>query len=150
INSQESGKLVAGRLDGVLTYTDFTDIHADPAYANGDKAAYTSQPCHGVAFFEGTPVDGPGMPGLLGTGARIIARRRHRRYRKKGNGLSRAERDYYDRLYAAQGAKDIVLESGRKCILGKPLGELPLPDFVDPMVAEMKRQARVGALDESD
>lgn len=150
MTAQATGQSIAGALDGLLTYVDFTDIHVDPVHTGGDRAAFTSPPCHGVAFFEGTPIDGPGMPGFLGTGARFIARRLRRRYRKKRSGLPQAERDYYDRLYAAQGAKDILMESGRKRVLGWSLADLPLPGRVDPMVAEMKRQARIGALDESD
>lgn len=137
-------------LDAVLSYLHFPDRKADPSYANGETAAYTSEPCHGVPFFAGTPVDGPGMPGILARSASWLARRL-RRKRLNGSELDNdEERQYYQRLYQAQGVKDILLEAGSKRVLGYPLNKLPLPDFADPLVAEMKRQARLGALDHSD
>ena len=45
-----------------MTYVDFTNLQAAPEYASGHADAFTSEPCHGVAFFAGAPVDGPGMP----------------------------------------------------------------------------------------
>lgn len=146
----ESGQTLSGSLDGVFTYLDFTDLRADPAYAHGETEAYTSEPCHGVAFFEGTPIDGPGMPGLLGTGARLIARRLKKTRLRQLDQMSATDRAYYERLYAAQGSKDILLEGGRKTILGYPIAQLPMPGFVDPLVKEIKRQARIGAMDNSD
>jgi len=39
-----------------------------------------------------------------------------------------------------------VTEATRKLLLGRPLARTPLPDFVDPAVAEMKRESRRGAV----
>ena len=63
--------------------------------------------------------------------------------------FSPADRQYYRTIYAAQGPKAILLEAGRNTILGQALGALAVPDFVDPSVAELKRQARLGAIRES-
>lgn len=141
--------VITGRIDSVLTYVDFTDITADPAYSQGETQACTSEPCHGVPFFEGTPVDGLGMPKALALLARGVAYQVKRYRQKHMNTYPPEERAYFQRLYAAQGPKAILMESGRKRILGQSLGELALPGFVDPMIKEMKRQVRVGALTES-
>lgn len=145
----DAGITLAGPLDGVFTYVDFSNIHVDPAFANGNQDAWTSEPCHGVAFFLGTPVDGPGMPGFLGTAAKGIARRLKAKRLAKLAAMNPEDRAYYERLYAAQGPKDILMEAGRREVLGYALDKLPLPGFVDPMVKEMKRQATVGAIRKS-
>jgi neutral ceramidase len=56
--------------------------------------------------------------------------------------------DYYRRLYASQGGKAILLEAGRKQILGRPMGVI-LPSMIDPLIGELKRQINVGAINES-
>lgn len=147
ILAADPGQAVQGDIDAVLTYVDFTKLKADPRFTDGVNEAYTSDPCHGVAFFTGTRVDGPGMPKPLGAAAKRVARWVKRR-RLKGAANS-ADRDYYQRLYAAQGPKDILMEAGRKQVLGQPLAKLMMPGFVDPLVGEMKRQAKCGAIKES-
>jgi len=139
--------VVQGPLDGVLTYVDMGQQKAAPEFAQGRNDAYTSRPCHGVAFFRGTPVDGPGMPSFLGLGATVLARAvKHKRLRSKNPD----ERAYYTKLYASQGPKDVLMEDERKRVLGYPLASIPLPGIVDPLVAEIKRQARAGALHRSN
>jgi neutral ceramidase len=140
---------VAGAVDAVLTYCDFSAIRADPAFAGGAEDAGTSEPCHGVAFFRGTPIDGPGVPplaaGIAGRIARIVKAWRLR-------GLTRrppAEQAYLRRVYAAQGPKDILLEAGAKRMLGAALGGPWVPGFIDPSIAELKRQVDIGAVKES-
>lgn len=137
------GQLISGRINAIFSYADFTQQHADPRFANGKQQACTSQPCHGVSFFTGTPVDGPGMPKALGMVAGRLAKSlRHYRLHNLPDPEKQAE---YKTLYAAQGPKDILLEAGQKRILGQELGALKLPDFADPLVKELKRQARSGA-----
>lgn len=141
---------VRGQTDAILTYVDFTRVHADPAYANGHPEAWTSEPCHGVAFFAGAPVDGRGMPGVLAKGAALIARQVKAQRLKQLDQYDPEERRYLERLYAAQGPKDILMESGRKRVLGQPFDKIPLPDFADPLVGELKRQVRAGAIKQSE
>lgn len=132
--------------DALLSYIDFTNLQAAPEHANGNPNAHTSEPCHGVAFFAGTRVDGPGMPAPLANGASWLARRiRQRRLAAH----DAPESAYHQHLYRAQGNKDILMETGRKLVLGSPLRKLKVPAFADPLVAELKRQARLGALDRS-
>lgn len=138
---------ISGDIDAVLTYRDLSDIAVDPALVGGVQGARTSDPCHGVAFFEGTPVDGPGVPKPVGWLARGISRvLRWRRLSRRG--ASETNR-YYAQLHESQGPKDILLEDARKLTLGRALDRTPLPDFIDPTVAEMKREARVGAVAQS-
>ena len=140
---------LAGGIDAVFSYCDFTSIHADPAYAGGEAEAWTSEPCHGVAFFVGTPVDGLGMPKFLGIIAKRIANRLKQRRLRNLDRYPPEEQAYYRRLYAAQGPKAILMEAGPKRVLGQALDRVSLPDWADPLVAEMKRQARHGAVKDS-
>jgi neutral ceramidase len=140
---------IAGPIDAILSYCDFAAIRIDPRHADGHRDACTSEPCHGVAFFRGTPIDGPGLPALAGTLAERIARAvKARRLRDRGR-RPPAEQEYLRRLYAAQGAKDILLEAGRKCMLGVALDDPWIPGVLDPAIRELKRQARIGAVRES-
>lgn len=143
------GEVIEGPLDAIFSYADFADIQADPQFANGKADACTSEACHGVAFFTGTPVDGRGMPYIAGWAAKKIAARvKAKRLQRLGQ-YPQETQDYYRRLYAAQGPKAILLEAGRKTILGQPLEKLALPSFVDPTIGELKRQVRVGAIKQS-
>jgi neutral ceramidase len=146
---QSQERPVDGGIDAILSYCDFTAIHADPAYAGGEPEAWTSEPCHGVAFFVGTPVDGLGMPKFLGLIAGHIAKHIKQLRLWKQNRYPPEEQAYYRRLYAAQGPKAILMEAGTKRVLGQALDRVGLPGWVDPLVGEMKRQARRGAVKDS-
>lgn len=140
---------ISGSLDAVLIYEDFTSIEVEPALSGGVEGARTVDPCHGAAFFAGTPVDGLGAPALIGVAAKLLAsslRKRRLAGSKRG---SEEDHRYYQQLYAAQDPKAVVLESGRKLTLGKPLSAAPVPAFVDASVAQMTHEARIGALDTS-
>lgn len=143
--------LLTGNVDSILTYVDFTNIHANPDYTNGNVDAYTSEPCHGVAFFEGTRIDGPGMPKFLGSGAKIIAGNLKNKRLKNLANYPKDKQAYFKRIYTAQGVKDILMETGavHKNTLGYDLDKIPLPSFADPMLGEIKRQAKLGALTNS-
>lgn len=142
-------KKITGSIDAVFSYIDFTHQKADARFASGQENAYTSEPCHGVAFFTGTRVDGPGMPKALAFVAKNIAQALKKRRLNAVDAYSAEDQAYYRHLYAAQGPKAILLEAGRKQILGQNLDDLMVPDFADPMVKEIKRQARIGAINKS-
>jgi neutral ceramidase len=147
--AEQQGEPLDDPLDGILSYADFSAIAVEPRFANGESGASTGQPCHGAAFFRGTPVDGRGMHPALASATHAIAELLKRWRLARLERLAPADRDYYRRLYAAHGAKAIVLDNCRKTILGQTLGEMAMPGFVDPSIAELKRQARIGAIDES-
>lgn len=138
-----------GFLDGILTYVDFSHVAADPAWTGGVENARTGDPCHGVAFVAGTPVDGPGvaapLAALLRQSSRLLRRWRLSRFSR----LSAGDRSYYQALYAAHGEKDIVFEAGRKLALGRPFKSRGAGSIVDPLLAELNRQAKAGALNKS-
>ncbi len=142
----DGGVRVEGAIDVVFGYVDFTAITADPVYAGGRDDAVTSEPCHGAAFFAGTPVDGPGLPKPFVWLVRRIAARIKRHRLRTMDSYSAEDQAYYRRLYAAQGPKAIMQEAGRKVMLGQTLDKISTPDFIDPAVAEIKRQARIGAM----
>ncbi len=140
---------VTGGIDAIFGYADFTNITADPAFADGETDAITSEPCHGAAFFAGTPVDGPGLPTpFLWLVKRIAAWIKRHRLRHMAH-YSAEDQAYYRRLYTAQGPKAVMQEAGRKVMLGQTLDRISTPDFIDPAVAEIKRQARIGAMRDS-
>ncbi|MDO5767951.1 MAG: neutral/alkaline non-lysosomal ceramidase N-terminal domain-containing protein [Psychrobacter sp.] len=140
---------ISGGIDGVLTYIDFTQQKADPQYAQGCNEAYTSEPCHGVSFFTGTRVDGPGIPRPLGLAVTAIAKSL-KRFRLTAPTVINPDKAYYQSLYQAQGHKDIMMESGtRKRTLTTSIHKILLPDISDPTVASLKQQASSGALTDS-
>lgn len=157
--SQPPQNSIRGSLDSILSYMDFSNMHVDAEFANGEIDAYTSDPCHGAAFFAGTPVDGLGTPAPIAKGMVLLAKsvKKWRLNTAKTfnslNPLSRlkkinpAEAQYYQRLYASQGPKHIVLEAGRKRILGRALDAAP--SVFDPLIAEMNRQVKAGAISDS-
>jgi neutral ceramidase len=145
-----SETLVSGDFDCEMIYVDFSDLQVDPEFAGGRDDAFTSEPCHGISFLTGTPVDGPGMPLLLGKIATLLADGVKNRRLRKLDRLPPGKSKYYRRLYAAQGKKKIALESGttQRAVLGLPLDHPLIPGFADPMVKELKRQCKIGALKE--
>jgi neutral ceramidase len=145
--ANKNEETVSGEIDSILSFIDFTNIHAAPVFANGVTDAWTSDPCHGTAFFQGTSVDGPGTPAvLIGTVSALANSVKALRLSPLMRKSKHAE--YYRRLYASQGDKPILLEAGRKQILGRPMGGI-LPSILDPLIGELKRQINVGAIKES-
>lgn len=140
---------IGGGIDAILTYIDFSNLKANPKYASGNDSAFTSPPCHGVSFFEGTRVDGPGMPKFLGFFARKQAKALRAKRLKQLDKLPKAQQDYLKRMYTAQGIKDVLMEDETKQALGYDLDKIPLPGFVDPILGELKRQAKLGAMKNS-
>ncbi|HET8730958.1 MAG TPA: neutral/alkaline non-lysosomal ceramidase N-terminal domain-containing protein, partial [Moraxellaceae bacterium] len=94
----DEGQPIRGGLDSIFSYADLTDVTADPVFAGGRADARTSSPCHGVAFFAGTRVDGPGMPAPLVMGARLMARGLRAARLRMLDRYAPAEREYFRRL----------------------------------------------------
>lgn len=135
---------VEGKIDAVLSYVDLSNIEIPDEFAAGQKHAKTSQPCHGTAFFAGTPVDGLGAPKVLIKGMQFLADQFRKQKTKHSKAADFAD---YQQLYASQGPKQILLEAGTKKILGQPIG-FP-PSILDPLIAEMNRQVKAGAIQQS-
>lgn len=137
-------KKVEGKIDAVLSYVDLSNIEVPAEFAYGQQNAKTSQPCHGTAFFAGTPIDGLGAPKPLIEGMQFLANQLRKNRLKNPDS---ADFIANQQLYASQGPKQIVLEAGAKKILGQPIG-FP-PSILDPLIAEMNRQVKAGAIQDS-
>lgn len=135
---------VEGKIDAVLSYVDLSNIEVPAEFAYRQQNAKTSQPCHGTAFFAGTPVDGLGAPKPLIIGMQFLANQLRKNRLKNPDS---ADFIANQQLYASQGPKQIVLEAGAKKILGQPIG-FP-PSILDPLIAEMNRQVKAGAIQDS-
>ncbi|MGH8447041.1 MAG: neutral/alkaline non-lysosomal ceramidase N-terminal domain-containing protein, partial [Solimonas sp.] len=124
----------------------FADIEVDADFA-GKAGERTSAPCHGLAFFGGSPIDGPGAPApvvaLLGQLARLAKWRELRAARAAGpQALATVEAKY-----RAQAPKLVVSETAAGKIVG--ISRLRrIPGFLDKMAAELRRQEEAGALKE--
>ena len=138
------GSQLKGRVDGVLSYVDLSQIDVPAGFANGTQGAKTSDACQGASFMAGTPVDGKGTAKPIVKMMCLLSQ--HVRKKRLSNS-SAPDYAYYQALYRSQAPKDIVIENTPKLTLGKAL-DLP-PSFIDPLVAEMNRQVRAGAIAQS-
>ncbi|MCH7336091.1 neutral/alkaline non-lysosomal ceramidase N-terminal domain-containing protein [Acinetobacter sp. NIPH 2699] len=141
---QQSLQEVKGGVDAVFSYVDLSNVEIPSEFSNGQQGAKTSQPCHGTAFFAGTPVDGLGAPKPLIKGMQFLA---NQFKKQKTKHPLAPDYVFYQQLYASQGPKQILLEAGSKKILGQPIG-FP-PSILDPLIAEMNRQVKAGAIQQS-
>jgi neutral ceramidase len=138
-----------GGIESELIYVDFSNVKVDPDFADGRTDAETDSACHGVAFFSGTPVDGPGMPQgvkqfaifcswVIKYGEKFLALFRNKEYK-----------DWIHKKYKVQGRKNIIFETGRGVAFGtRRIKDFFIPGFFDGGIKEMKSQHRRGALRE--
>lgn len=138
-----SQALSLSKAEAVLQYIDLSNVDVDPEFSRRMHGAKTSQPCHGSAFFAGTPVDGLGTAKPIVMAMNLLSNQ----VRKVRLNPKHPQFEKYQALYASQGNKPIVLEAGEKKILGQRLDIAP--SFVDPLIAEMNRQYRAGAIQHS-
>lgn len=131
-------------VDTVYQYIDLNHIHIDAEFAFGQENACTSPACHGASFFAGAPVDGRGAAQPIVKAMQFLSKQ----LRKSHSNPQHPHYKKYQALYASQGVKAIVLETGNKRLLGRKLNMAP--GFADPLIAEMNRQYKAGALKESE
>ncbi|WP_029919391.1 neutral/alkaline non-lysosomal ceramidase N-terminal domain-containing protein [Nevskia soli] len=143
----EQHRLRPGATDAALVRRDLSSVEVDSAYTGGVAGEKTSAPCHGLPFFRGSPVDGPGAPApviaLLRTLA-LAARRAELKHAKRAGG---AVLEAVLAKQRAQQPKLIVSEAAEGTLLGLR-STLRLPAFLDPILKEVQRQERAGALAE--
>lgn len=145
VNSGDSSqKNMEPKVGAILSYVNLSNVELDAEFALGQQAK-TSIPCHGTAFLAGTPVDGLGAAKPLIYAMNKLAQALKR---KRLANVNSPEGAFYKKIYDSQGPKNIVFETGSHQILGKKIGSLP--GILDPIVAEMNRQVRVGAIIESE
>ncbi len=134
------GMVCEGPIEARLAYADFSNVEVAPDFSDGHLAR-TTRPAHGVSFFAGTPVDGLGISAPLA----LVLRRLARQVRLL---RGKVDADFYQ----AQGNKDVFLDAGGKRILGVPIKgllRLPFLEHLDPVVGELRRQVRLGAVERS-
>ena len=139
--AQQEGERIWGTLDSILTYVDLSRVSVDPQFSRGQRA-WTTEPAHGISFFAGTPVDGPGLATPLIRVLRLLSRGVRWSQQRHAEAATQA-------FYTAQGNKDVLLHAGKHQILGQSLKSLKVPGWLDPVVAELKHQVQAGAMVDS-
>lgn len=133
-----------GGIDAILSYVDLSQVEIPSEFSQKSEKMRTSAACHGVGFMGGTPVDGQGASKPIIKILTLLSRQVRKKRLADPNAPDYAK---YKALYDAQFPKDIVLESPDNQLLGKPLDFTP--SFVDPLIAEMNRQVKAGAIQTS-
>ncbi|MDN5432518.1 MAG: neutral/alkaline non-lysosomal ceramidase N-terminal domain-containing protein [Acinetobacter sp.] len=143
-NNAMEACLLQGSVDAVLSYVDLSQVDVPSEFSQGIQGAKTSAACHGVAFFGGTPIDGKGTPTAILKVMSLLAKRVRKQRLANSNSLQYSK---YKALYDSQFPKEIVLESPDNQLLGKGLDFSP--SIFDPLIAEMNRQVKAGAIQDS-
>lgn len=145
--SGEGIKLEADVDAGVL-YVDFGFVDIDPKFTNGKEGCMTSPSCMGVAFLEGSKMDGPGMHPVVGFFAKGLANFvKVWDHLKAGLFGSKNWKDLIKRQDKAQGNKHIALECGNRRIFGTfNVHRFFLPGFTDELIRNLKIYAKKGAM----
>ena len=139
--------LDASALDCALLTRDFSAVEVDPDFAGGRSGEHTTPPCHGLAFYQGSPVDGPGTREPVVSLMRFLAWLSRRRALRAAARESAEALQKKQAMYAAQSPKIVVTETAQGLLLGMR-DRQRLPGALDPLLAEMQRQDKRGALDE--
>lgn len=138
-------------IDSISLFIDFSKIDIDAAFTNGVQGCVTSPSCMGVSFLEGSIMDGPGLPPILGKVARGIARGARRREIKEAEKQGGDYAAFIERKNKAQAVKDIAVASGERKFLGNfDANRIPLPGFSDEMILNIKKIAKQGGFDSAN
>ena len=119
LGNQKSNKSLKGKIDSYTLWIDMSDVTIEPFYADGRENCLTSKSCWGVEMFMGSQSDGIGLPEYIIPVAKSFSQT-VRNYelnvlsRVSGAKVKRA----IERKYAAQGVKDILMETGVNRLLG--------------------------------
>jgi neutral ceramidase len=141
------GIRVEGELDYHHVFVDFSKVHADPEFADGNLRAWTARPALGVAFFGGTR-EGPGMPpfakglsNLLSFGVEM-----YEKILLYPFSTSVIRKEILHK-YRVHGKKFILMEPAAKRMMGtSKIGKLVIPAFVDKSIHYLKSFDHYGAL----
>ena len=126
----------------------FGNIKIDPEFADGRSTLRTSPACFGIPFIGGAIVDGPGAHPLLLFGCGLLARSATLCEKLFGWFTSRERRQAKRVKYAAQGRKNVFLESGECRVLGtRHVHRTPIPGFLDKSTRYFKRFHLSGAIE---
>jgi len=146
---EKPGKRLSGELHSEMVYADFSKIDCDPQFTGGKTGCHTAPAAHGVAFFKGTAIDGKGVSDLAGSLLSALSRNLRKSEIKKAKAVSNEQTDKILAKYQAQDPKEILIDGGERRFLGiSELKNLPVRDFLEPVIAELKRLHRIGAIEE--
>jgi neutral ceramidase len=139
IIASQNQTAVEGDIDYELMFVNFTDVTANPKFANGNTNAQTGNAAMGIAFFKGTMIDGPGMHPAVAAPVTLLIK--GVKYLEKFRALFAGERykRIIERKYRAHGVKNILVETTARRILGtKVIDKLFVPGWADPAIATFK------------
>ncbi len=135
-------------IDSISVYVDFGKIDLNPKFTNGQTNCVTSPSCMGIAFLEGSQMDGPGLPLFLGKIARGIARNTRTKELNEAIKKGGDYQQFIERKNKAQSVKDIGVASGERKFLGNfDASKLPLPAFIDETILNIKKMSKQGGFD---
>lgn len=138
-----------GTIDSEIIYVDFSDIKVEKEFSNDCENAVTAPACHGVAFFNGTPIDGRGLSDMLNFTAKGLSN-----VVKFGQNIAMPFKSNQRKLdwqekYRIHGKKRILLDASEHRIFGTTdIKGLIIPAFADPTIAELKKEYINEALEE--
>ncbi|MGV3524379.1 MAG: neutral/alkaline non-lysosomal ceramidase N-terminal domain-containing protein [Candidatus Sericytochromatia bacterium] len=140
---------LSAHVAGVLSYADLSKVDCDPRFTGGQTGCHTTPAAHGVAFLKGTTIDGQGISAQFATAiaayCQLQRAGRMKRLQSRDPEAFARENAYL----AMQAPKVIAIETGKRRFLGlEDLTQLPIPDRLEPLVAELRRLAREHAIDE--
>ena len=136
-------------IDFVQQYIDFSKIDILPEFNNGKTGGVTSPAVMGVAFLEGSKMDGPGMHPFIGNFAKTLSNIVRNKEINKAKNKSDIESEKTHRRYTAQGNKHLAFETGEKRLFSfTDIKNFFIPGAVDPMIHYLKHFASLGLLDE--
>lgn len=132
-------KELSGEIDYELMFVNFTDITANPKFAEGNALAQTDYATMGVAFFEGTHIDGPGLHPFMGKFVRLFATFIQGLEKFKAKFGTPEYKKMIERKYRAHNPKHIMIECNKRRVLGTGrLDRIVIPAWADPAIASFK------------
>jgi len=147
--AKKDGIQLSPQLDYGLMYVDFSDVEANPIFANGKTNAHTTSACLGASFFCGT-AEGPGTQNNFESFTVKSTAWLTNRFEQVAFGLfgSKTYRTEMKGRYKNQLPKAIMMDAGRGVLNGaKHPRKMIVPDVFDPSLALVKKADREGALD---
>ena len=138
------------QLRAIHVNVNMNQINIEPKYVDEKQDAVTSNACMGVSFLEGSKYDGPGMHPIIGFFARGLSKlyKQQQKLRFRFSNNQQWKSDLL-RKYAAQGVKDIALESVTHQVFGAlHARRFIVPGFIDETIHNLKKFDRLGAYDD--
>ncbi len=139
-NTDESNMVANTQLlDSAILHVDFTKVHCNPKFANGNLDAHTGPANMGLDFLGGAYVDGPGMhPALVKILRKFNQFRKWRELKKAKKVGGDYEREVLHK-YKTQGAKSLAFETTERKSFGfSDIEKSPLPGWLDPAIDLLK------------